>query len=188
MESSVSVSPAGELIGFVKEVVDWTQSVSDAYLDDRQIALLAEARTEIEAVQLPRIEQQLRSISDEELAAAGFTEAQTAFKLESARTAMDAAARGAESPWPGRRKKILDVLDFVVENVQTILGSLKSLSVWIDAASELVGVAASGAKAAVAEKGVLRRTYRKVKRRIRDRRERQKPEEEPEDLPPAVAG
>jgi hypothetical protein len=187
MEARNAPGSAEDLVSFVREVVDWTRPVSFAYLDDDQLALLDRARNEITAVQLPVIEKQVLSAREEDLEAAGFTDAQTAFKLASARRAMSDSARRAESPFPVRRKKALEFLDFVVENVQTVLGSLSSLSKWIEAAAELVGVVGSGVKATVAERGPVRRGFRKVgrwRRRRREERSREEPEEAP---PPAVA-
>ncbi len=185
VESEISSAPPEDLVSFVREVVEWTRPISFAYLDDEQLVLLDKARHEIEDVQLPAIEKQVLSAREEDLEAAGFTNAQTAFKLATARRAMGETARRAESPWSGRRKKVLELLDFVVENVQTILGSLSSLSKWIEAAAELVGVVGSGVKAAVAEKGPVRRGIRKVKRWRQKRRDKKKPEEGPPS--PAVA-
>lgn len=185
MESALSPTPTEDLIIFLREIVEWTRPISYAYLDDEQLVLLDEARSEIEDVQLPAIEKQIRSAREEDLEAAGFTDAQTAFKLASAREIMSETAGRAESPWPGRRKKTLELLDFVVENVQTILGSLTSLSKWIEAAAELVGVAGSGVKAAVAERGPIRRALRKASRRRQKRRRRDR--EEPEGTPPSPA-
>lgn len=188
MDPEISLAPTEDLVSFVQEVVEWTGPISLAYLDDEQVLLLDKARDEIEEVQLPAIEKQMESAREEDLEAAGFTEAQAAFKLATARRAMSETARRAESLRPERRKKVLDLLDFVVESIQTVLGSLSSLSKWIEAAAELVGVVGSGAKAAVAEKGPIRRGIRKVKRRRRkrhERREKEKPEETPP--PPAIA-
>lgn len=170
-------------MNFVREVVKWTRPISRAYLDDEQLVLLDKARHEIEGIQLETIERQVLSAPEEDLKAAGFTNAQTAFKLATARKAMSETERRAKSPWPERRKKVLELLDFVVENLQTILGSLGSLSKWIEAAAELVGVVGSGVKAAVAEKGFIRRSSRKVKRW---RRQKRCDREEPKETPPAA--
>lgn len=185
MESALSPMPTEDLISFLREVVEWTHPISFAYLDSEQLDLLDEARSEIEDVQLPVIEKQVRSARNEDLEAAGFTDAQTAFKLASARKIMSETTRCAESPWPERRRKILELLDFVVENIQTILGSLSSLSKWIEAAAELVGVVGSGVKAAVAERGPIRRVLRKASRRRQKRRDRGG--EKPEGTPPSPA-
>jgi hypothetical protein len=168
VESSVSPSPTVDLVSFVEDVTTWTGVIGRAYLKDDELLLLDAARDEIAAVQLRAIEQQIQGADEDTLRAAGFTVAQTEFKLASARRSMGRAERVAKSKLPGRRKKILEGLDLAVENIQTVLGSLSSLSKWIEAASELVGVAASGIKSAVAENGPLRRTWRKRKRRRDD--------------------
>jgi hypothetical protein len=186
VESETAPTPTEDLVSFVQEVVEWTRPISFAYLDDEQLDLLDQAREEIEDVQLPVIEKLVLSAPEEDLEAAGFTGAQTAFKLASARRAMSDSAQRAESPWPVRRKKALELLDFVVENVQIILGSLSSLSKWIEAAAELVGVVGSGVKATVAERGPIRRGIRKAKR-WRQKRRKERGGEEPEEMPPSPA-
>ncbi len=149
----------------------WTHPIAIAYLDDEQVSLLDDARREIEGSQLREFEKRIQSAKPETFEAAGFTKAQTVFKLDAARRGMNVTARSAKSPWPALRKKVLNALDFVVESIQTILGSLSSLSKWIEAASELVGVLASAVKATVAEKGILRRGSRKLRRFFRRKRE-----------------
>jgi hypothetical protein len=156
-------------------------------LDDEQVALLDDARWEIEGSQLRQFKDRLQSAEPESFEAAGFTKAQTAFKLDAARRDMDATARSAKSGWPTLRRKVLKALDFVVENIQTILGSLSSLSKWIEAASELVGVLASGVKAAVAEKGIIRRGSRKLRRYVRRKREERREQKDAAASPPAQA-
>lgn len=173
MEAS-ELAPASELAEFVEDVVAWTHPIATAYLEDEQVDLLDRARAEIEGSQLREFKKRIQSAEPASFEAAGFTKAQTAFKLDAARRGMSATARTAESRWPALRKKLLEALDFVVENIRTILGSLSFLSKWIEAASELIGVLASGVKATVAEKGFVRVSWRKFRRSFRRKPEKQK--------------
>lgn len=138
------------------------------------------ARGELEAIQLPAIRQAIEEADQETLQMAGFTPEQTLIKTGLARDVMGRTAERAGGRGPQVWTKTREGLEFAVEVVQQVLGSIGALSKWIEAVAELVGVVGSGAKALAAEEGFLRKQLRRFGRRKR------KPAEEP--AGPAPAG
>jgi hypothetical protein len=175
MASEPGPAATEDLIVFVDEVVAWTRPVARAYLPPEEQILLEEARDEIERVQLPKVREQIRGADLEELESAGFSTAQTGFKLASARRAMAAGERRAEGGLFQRWGQTREVLESALESVKEILSSISSLSKWIEAVAELVGVVGSGVKAAAADDGWLRRTFRRVPEEIEMVAKRERP-------------
>ncbi len=163
-------SPTEDLIGFVEDVVAWTDPIGSTYLDRDQIAMLDAARVEIREVQVPAIRRELEQAGGEQLQAAGFSREQALFKMMMARRAMAATERRAQGRGPQLWRPTREGLESAVGAIKEVLGSISSLSKWIEAVSELVGVVGSGVKSLAVEDGVVRRALRRLRPRTSKRR------------------
>jgi hypothetical protein len=168
-------SASEHLSVFIDDLIDWTEEIGELHLERPDLNRLQQATAEIRATQVPALQAELREVDRTKFETAGFTESQAIFKTATARNAM---ARAANPPFYKRwsRKSVVEGVGVALEAVKEVLGSIASLSKWIEAAAELVGIVGSGVKAAAPR---LERWF--------GRRSDAKDEEEEEEAGPAVA-
>ena len=152
-------NPAEHVLAFINDLVEWAGRMGAVHLTEEESALLAAATSEFDTTQLPQLRRELQRADRDDFDAAGFSESQAVFKTSVARRTMENAERRSRGffRWLKRSGKALQVaLDAVME----VLGSISSLSKWIEAAKELLGIVGSGIKSAGAKGGPLRHIRR----------------------------
>lgn len=152
--------PADHLLGLVEDVVEWTGRIGERHLPAGELTLLAFGIEEIQKRQLPKVRDDLREATLQEFESAGFSELQAVFKTTAVRSVMEAAMARSASRLAFRRRPTAEALGVALDAIKEVLAGIRSLSEWIEALAELVGVVGSGAKTALAERRVLRRVAR----------------------------
>jgi hypothetical protein len=144
LEASTDFEASERLSLFVDRVVDFLDevAVSEGIGTAEEGEAFAAAAKEIRAFQVERVKSDLRDTRVGEFEAAGFSPSQAEFKLIVAERAIDEALK------PSRRSETLLPRRVwrAVGKVKVVLSSIKSLSKWLEALDELVGMAGELAK------------------------------------------
>jgi hypothetical protein len=167
--------PGLHLLEFVNDVVNWADDLGVVLPEDERELLSAatvEARRSLFTA-LERDFTRLRETDPEAFEAAGFSQAQATFKTQVAREAMKEAIRPAR--WRRRInwKGTLEGLGTALDAIKEVLSSIESLSKWIEAAGEIVGVLGSGVRLAAEKSGLIAGYLkrRELRRRSKERKE-----------------
>lgn len=143
MEGSAPTDAADRLSAFLDRVTDFLGAVAEtpSIGTGSERLALSRANSELQELQIARAKQHLRERSRNEFEEAGFSLAQMEFKLAVAERAMTETAEVGPAGWMAPSAVLR-----AVGKLKVILSSIKSLSKWLEAVDELVGMTGELAK------------------------------------------